>query len=74
MSTDYEYHGPTDVSGTQGYQRLSMALIDRFGEMWARNAGNIEDVPGSSEGGQGVYILYDGSTPVCIGRETFDSD
>ena len=41
-----------------------MALIRQFGEMWARNPENIEDVPGSSKGGQGVYILYDGSTPV----------
>src|SRR5712692_9741101 len=41
-------------------------LFERFGEMWPRK--NIEDVPGSSEGGQGVYILYDGSTPVYIGK------
>jgi len=45
-----------------------MVLIDKFGEMWARNAGNIKDVPGSSKGGQGVYILYDGSTPVYVGK------
>ncbi len=45
-----------------------MALIDQFGEMWARNPENIEDVPGSNEGGQGVYILYDGSTPVYVGK------
>ncbi len=44
------------------------ALIDQFGEMWARNRKNIEDVPGSSKGGQGVYILYNGSTPVYIGK------
>src|SRR5580693_10725375 len=36
--------------------------------MWARNAENINDVPGSSKGGQGVYILYDGSTPVYVGK------
>jgi hypothetical protein len=36
--------------------------------MWARNDENIEDVPGSSQGGQGVYILYDGSTPVYVGK------
>jgi hypothetical protein len=45
-----------------------MALIDQFGEMWARNAKNIMDVPRSSKGGQGVYILYDGSTPVYVGK------
>jgi hypothetical protein len=45
-----------------------MALMDQFGEMWARNAKNIEDVRGSRKGGQGVYILYDGSTPVYVGK------
>ena len=45
-----------------------MALIDQFGEMRVRNSKNIKDVPGSREGGQGVYILYDGSAPVYIGK------
>jgi hypothetical protein len=45
-----------------------MDLIKQFGEMWARNPANIEDVPGSSQGGQGVYVLYDGSTPVYVGK------
>jgi hypothetical protein len=45
-----------------------MSLVKQFGEMWARNENNIENVPGSSHGGQGVYILYDGSTPVYIGK------
>src|SRR3972149_44710 len=45
-----------------------MALVNQFGEMWARNPENIENVPGSSAGGQGVYILYDGSTPVYVGK------
>jgi len=43
-------------------------LIHQFGEMWARNPENIEQVPGRSSGGQGVYILYDGSTPVYVGK------
>jgi len=45
-----------------------MELVERFGEMWARNDKNIAEVPRSSEGGLGVYILYDGSTPVYIGK------
>ena len=47
-----------------------MELIKQFGERWARNPENIEDkrMPGKSKGGQGVYILYDGSTPVYIGK------
>lgn len=44
-----------------------MGLIKQFGEMWARNDQNIESIPGSKEGGQGVYVLYDGSIPVYIG-------
>ncbi len=45
-----------------------MALISKFGEMWARNTDNIEAIPGSKEGGQGVYVLYDGSMPVYVGK------
>ena len=46
----------------------SATLIGQYGEMWARNTKNINSVPGQKEGGQGVYILYDGSMPVYIGR------
>jgi hypothetical protein len=45
-----------------------VALLKQFGEMWARNLQNIDNIPPSSKGGQGVYILYDGSTPVYIGK------
>ena len=43
-------------------------LVSEFGEMWARNPENIEKIRGSKEGGQGVYILYDGSMPVYVGK------
>jgi hypothetical protein len=38
--------------------------------MWARNSENIELIPGSKspKGGQGIYILYDGSLPVYVGK------
>ena len=49
-------------------RQSKMALVHKFGEMWARNTKNIKDVPGKSKGGQGVYILYDGSTPIYIGK------
>jgi hypothetical protein len=39
-----------------------MRLVRKFGEMWAKNLENIEKIPGSKQGGQGVYILYDGSS------------
>lgn len=45
-----------------------MGLISKHGEMWSRNLKNIGAIPGSSQGGQGIYILFDGSTPVYIGE------
>jgi hypothetical protein len=63
VSTDYEYH-------CYYGDELTMELIKQFGERWARNSENIKDkrMPGKRKGGQGVYILYDGSTPVYIGK------
>jgi hypothetical protein len=60
--------GFTFVGSTIAIRSMEAAvtLINRAGEMWARNPENIKDVP--REGGQGVYILYDGSTPVYIGK------
>lgn len=43
-------------------------LILHRGEMWPRYIANIDAVLGSKEGGQGIYILFDGSTPVYVGR------
>ena len=37
-----------------------MALIRRYGQMWARNDENTLAIPGRQRGRQGVYILYDG--------------
>src|SRR5882672_8834802 len=48
-------------------------LMKCCGEMWARNTKNIGDVPTSKKGGQGVYILYDGSTPVYVGKGNIQS-
>jgi hypothetical protein len=59
---------PAVIMASSSSDQSKMALIDQFGEMWARNAKNIEDVPARSKGGQGVYILYDGSTPVYVGK------
>jgi hypothetical protein len=44
-----------------------MALVKEYGEMWARNLPNINEVPGSKSGGKGFYVLYAGSMPVYIG-------
>ena len=51
-----------------GTKKKSAAVIMDYGEMWARNAENIKDIPSSKAGGQGVYILYDGSMPVYVGK------
>jgi hypothetical protein len=49
-----------------------MRIVTMFGEMWARNRQNINRVPRSKqEGGKGekgVYVLYDGSMPVYVGK------
>jgi hypothetical protein len=45
-----------------------MAIIKRQGEMWARNEDTLAAIPGRKEGGRGIYILFDGSTPVYVGR------
>jgi hypothetical protein len=47
-----------------------MRIVSMFGEMWARNLQNINRrIPRSKErGGKGVYVLYDGSMPVYVGK------
>jgi hypothetical protein len=50
-----------------------VGLVCKFGEMWARNLPNINRIPGTKQGGQGVYILYDGSMPVYVGRGNIKS-
>lgn len=44
------------------------ALIHHRGEMWPRNEKNIDEIPTSGEGARGIYILFDGSMPVYVGR------
>src|ERR1700686_439822 len=47
----------------------TMRVVTKFGEMWARNADNINQIPDKTEtGGRGVYVLYDGSMPVYVGK------
>jgi hypothetical protein len=37
--------------------------------MWPRNVTNINLIPNrGDDGGKGIYILFDGSTPVYVGR------
>jgi hypothetical protein len=45
-----------------------MALISARGEMWPRNNEAVKAIPSSNKGGKGIYILYDGSTPVYVGK------
>ncbi len=45
-----------------------MALIYARGEMWPRNDDAVNAVPASKVGGKGIYILYDGSIPVYVGK------
>jgi hypothetical protein len=49
----------------------NQAIVDDFGLMWARNEENLAELPERTEGGEGVYILYDGSMPVYAGKGGF---
>jgi hypothetical protein len=47
----------------------NIQVVNKYGKMWARNTANISRIPLSKElGGIGIYILYDGSMPVYIGK------
>jgi hypothetical protein len=59
-------------------RHLQEAIMGRtvtmFGEMWAMNLQNKNRVPRSKqEGGNGVYVLYDGSMPVYVGKGNLHS-
>jgi hypothetical protein len=43
-------------------------LVTKFGEMWAKNPENLETLLAEARKGQGVYILYDGSMPMYVGK------
>jgi hypothetical protein len=45
-----------------------MQIVTHYGTMWARNAENIAKIPSSRKGGLGVYILFDGSMPMYVGK------
>lgn len=45
-----------------------MSLVTMYGEMVPHTSRTIRAIPGSKEGGQGVYVLYDGSFPVYVGK------
>jgi hypothetical protein len=43
-------------------------IVTEYGTMWARNAQNTKLNPDVSSGGVGIYILFDGSMPVYVGK------
>ena len=45
-----------------------MKIVTKYGTMWARNTENIRSIPSVREGGVGVYILFDGSMPLYVGK------
>jgi hypothetical protein len=49
----------------------SQSIVDNFGLMWARNPKNLAALPERKAGGEGVYMLHDGSMPVYAGRGGF---
>jgi hypothetical protein len=45
-----------------------MRVVRQYGTMWARNQANIDKIPSSRRGGKGVYVLFDGSMPMYVGK------
>lgn len=45
-----------------------MRVVRQYGTMWARNDANINKIPSSTKGGKGVYVLFDGSMPMYVGK------
>lgn len=45
-----------------------MRVVRQYGTMWARNEENISVIPSSRRGGRGVYVLFDGSMPMYVGK------
>ena len=45
-----------------------MQIVTQYGTMWARNTKNIRRIPGHRDRGIGIYILFDGSMPVYVGK------
>jgi hypothetical protein len=43
-------------------------VVTQYGTMWARNDVNLGLIPSRREGGRGVYILFDGSMPMYVGK------
>jgi len=50
-----------------------MRIVRQYGTMWARNKENIENIPGPKKGGRGVYVLFDGSMPMYVGKGNIKS-
>jgi hypothetical protein len=50
-----------------------MRVVRQYGTMWARNDENIAKIPSSRKGGRGVYVLFDGSMPMYIGKGNIKS-
>jgi hypothetical protein len=44
-----------------------MQIVTGYGTMWARNQANIDNIP-EGKGGLGVYVLFDGSMPMYVGK------
>jgi hypothetical protein len=47
--------------------KKSVQIVTRYGTMWARNDVNIDQIPDGKDG-RGVYILFDGSMPMYVGK------
>jgi hypothetical protein len=45
-----------------------MKLVTKYGKLWPRNEHSIKALAEEGKGLKGIYILYDGSMPVYVGK------
>lgn len=49
-------------------KKKSMPIVKEYGTMWPRNDANIAKLPRGNKNGVGVYVLFDGSMPLYVGK------
>src|SRR6266478_1506895 len=49
---------------------MTMKLVTRYGSMWPKNRHSFDELEkqGKGEDLEGVYVLYDGTMPVYVGK------
>jgi hypothetical protein len=49
-------------------RKQAPVLVTKYGRMWAKNSENMKRLLAEAGDGRGVYVLYDGSMPMYVGK------